>query len=138
MCIRGCAMKPKTVTSGHVSTRVCLRGSCATTSTQRSNLRSTCPAPWRNSYSPSAKARPLLTLDGVAQRHLLEGEDHAVARALLDAHGAGSDLGEPAPAQEPSELLARKRLLPALVRLPLVVALPGDVSLVAKPSGEEP
>jgi hypothetical protein len=43
----GWAMKPKTVTSGHVSTRVCFRGSAATASTQLVKRRSRLPVPWR-------------------------------------------------------------------------------------------
>src|SRR5437868_10749117 len=84
------------------------------------------------------RARARLRLYGVAQRHLLEREDHAVARTLLDAHGARGYLGELARAQEPPELRARERLLPAPVRLPLVASLPLDVSLVPEPAGEEP
>src|ERR1051326_4895018 len=84
------------------------------------------------------RARALVRLDRGAQRHLLEREDHAVTRTLLDAHGPRRDLPELARAQQTPELPAPQRLLPTLVRLPLVPALPLDVSLVPEPAGEEP
>ena len=55
-CCDGCARKPNTVTSGQVSTRVCLRGSDATVSTQLLNRLSTVPVPYRKSCRPNAKA----------------------------------------------------------------------------------
>jgi hypothetical protein len=57
MCFSGCARQPNTVTMGQVETRVCLRGSFATTSHQRSNLSCVLPLPWRESYSPVANIR---------------------------------------------------------------------------------
>src|SRR5689334_18146098 len=82
---------------------------------------------------PGAFRRP----DGIAQGHLLEGEDHAVARALLDAHGARRDLGELACTQQPPQLLATEDFLPALVRFPFVAALPLHIRLVAESTREK-
>src|SRR5205085_10367567 len=82
-------------------------------------------------------ARARLRLDGVAQRHLLEREDHAVACALFDAHGAGGYLSELARTQQAAKLCAVQSFCPTLMRLPFVCALPLNISLVAEAAGEE-
>jgi phenylalanyl-tRNA synthetase alpha chain len=84
------------------------------------------------------RARALRDFHGVAQRHLLEGEDHAVARALFDAHGPRRNLRELASPEQPAKLVAPERLLPTLVRLPLIPPLPVNISLVPKPFRKEP
>ena len=79
-------------------------------------------------------ARAFRGFDGVAQGHLLEGEEQVGARLYAD--GVRGHLCEAAVFQHSLEPGAPQRLFPALVRLPLVAALPCDVGLIAKPFGK--
>jgi hypothetical protein len=45
-------------------------------------------------------------LHGISESHFFEGEDHAVTRALFDAHGAGGNFSKGSLAQELLELAA--------------------------------
>jgi hypothetical protein len=63
-------MKPKTVTTGQVRTRVCLRGSLATTSHQRVNRCSRSRVPWRKSKSLREGPGSCSRLDPVPECHL--------------------------------------------------------------------
>ncbi|HTU66323.1 MAG TPA: di-heme oxidoredictase family protein [Steroidobacteraceae bacterium] len=72
----------------------------------------------------------------IAQRHLLEREDHAVFRRLFDAHGAGRDLDVFTRVAQAHQLGLREDLAPAAVRFDLVVALEFEVVRVTKTVGK--
>src|SRR4029453_17666868 len=74
--------------------------------------------------------------DSVAQGHLLEGKQHAVPGSLLDSDGAGGNLGERPAGEQGPELPSIERLLPALVRLPLVITLPVKIRRIAETLGK--
>jgi len=128
-------MNPITVTTGHVSTRVCRRGSPATHVIQRSKARLVGAAAVEEVPQPlGERACADLRLDRIAQRHLLEREEQV--RPRLDARRPPRDLDVPARAQQLAQFLAPQLRLPPLVRLPLVVALPVEIRLVPEPAGK--
>ena len=74
---------------------------------------------------------------GVAKRHLLERKDHAMTRALLDAHCPRGDFRELLIAQESPELSSREGFLPVKMSFPFVFSFELDVISVAKAVREQ-
>jgi hypothetical protein len=78
-------MNGNTVRMGHVSTRVCLRGSCSTTSIQGSNRCESVPGPCSTSKRPSAKSRAP-ALDLIASRSaIFSKENNSIVRPSMRA-----------------------------------------------------
>src|SRR5687768_9816967 len=87
--------------------------------------------------SPRKCFRAWLGSHRIAERHLLEREDHAVAGALFDAQRRGGDGREVPRLEKLLERATVECLVPAQMRFPLVVAFPVQVCRILEAAGEE-
>ncbi len=81
--------------------------------------------------------RPARRPHRIPQRHLLEREDHAMPRALLYPHRSRHNLPMLAVFQQPPKLFSMQRLLPALMRLHLMIPLPLEIGRIPESPREE-
>jgi hypothetical protein len=130
-------MKPNTVTSGHVSTRVCRRG-------KRDNSRHPARKTHLQGFVAMQKVeqrrreglRACRRADGVPQGHLLERKQQIGAG--FDADGQRCNLLEFPLLDHPLESRLAQHIAPAAVGIPLIIAFPIDISLVPEAAGEQP
>jgi hypothetical protein len=92
-CLRGSAMNPKTVTIGHVNTRVCFLGSDATAAHQARIVSASCPVR-AGSRTDRSRTGGHLRIGRRPQCDLLEGKHQVGAR--LDRYRYVRDIVESA------------------------------------------
>ena len=84
-------MKPNTVVTGQVSTRVCLRGRPSMTAHQSSNRRSTAPRPCRNANNPCANPSAPAADFTASRSAIFSNENNRLVRdSILTARAATS------------------------------------------------